>query len=54
MKIISFLVSLYISLKSFVYGVYEIKQEKNKYGGYAVISISILAFLLPNLILYLR
>lgn len=54
MKIIVFLVSLYFSLRSFVYGFYEIKQEKNKYGGFAVILISMLAFLLPNFILYLR
>ena len=39
--IIFLLITIYILLKVIGYGIYEIKQENNKFGGIAFISFSL-------------
>ena len=40
-------------LKSFYYGLFEIKEKENKYGGIAVIFIAILGLILPTALLFI-
>lgn len=54
MEIVILLITLYIFIKTFIYGIIEIKQEHNIYGGSATILISILALILPNIIIRFR
>ncbi len=54
MEIIIFLITLYVFIKTLVYGIIEIKQEQNIYGGSATILVGILALILPNIIIHFR
>lgn len=40
-------------LKSFYYGLFEIKEKENKAGGIAVIFIAILGLILPTALLFI-
>ena len=44
--------SIFILLKTIGYGIYEIKEMKNKYGGITIISISILITIFFNLVIF--
>lgn len=46
--------SIFILLKTIGYGIYEIKEMKNKYGGITIISISILITIFFNLVIFLK
>lgn len=54
MRILIFIVSIFISIKTIFYGVSEIKNEQNKYGGISVIALGILAFILPSITILIR
>lgn len=51
MLILSILFILFCTLKSIFYGIYEYKENKNKSGGIAIISIAILGFFISTYIL---
>ena len=53
MKFLDIFLSILIFLKTFYYGLYEIKQ-KNKSGGYGVILLSFVSLLAPNIIMMFR
>lgn len=40
-------------IKSFYYGMYEIKEKENKSGGIAIICLAILGLILPVSLLFL-
>lgn len=40
-------------LKTFFYGLYEIKENKNKLGGNFVIFISVIGLIIPIIFIYL-
>ncbi|MCI8273956.1 MAG: hypothetical protein HFJ55_07845 [Clostridia bacterium] len=46
-------ITAYILLKSIGYGLYEIKENKNKIGGICVISFSILVVIFANIMLWI-
>lgn len=46
--------TIIILLKAISYGIYEIKNEKNKHGGIAVISFSVLVTLFVNFVVWFR
>ncbi len=46
--------SIFILLKTIGYGIYEIKEMKNKYGGITIISISILITIFFNLVIFFK
>ena len=54
MRILIFFVSIFISIKTILYGVIEFKNEQNKYGGITVIALGILAFILPSVAILIR
>lgn len=54
MRVLIFLVSVFISIKTIIYGIIVFKNEQNKCGGISVISIGILTFILPTIIIFIR
>lgn len=48
------IITIFILIKTIFYGVYEIKTEKNKTGGIAVIMLSIFTTILANIIMFFR
>lgn len=47
-------VTIFILIKTISYGLYEIKNQNNKFGGIAVICFSILVIVFTNILVYLR
>ena len=47
MLVIIILLSLYIFLRLFIYGIYEIKENQNKVAGISMIIISIFCLIAP-------
>lgn len=46
--------SIYFLVRVISYGIYEIKKEKNSFGGYSIICISIIAIIFSNVIILLN
>lgn len=46
-------ISFTILLKSIGYGIYEINEEKNKYGGITIILLSIVVVIFSNIMLWI-
>ena len=53
MKILTIILSFIIFVKTYSYGIYELK-SCNKIAGLVVIAISIISLLLPNIIIAIR
>lgn len=53
MRIIIIFLSIFIFLKTFYYGIYEIKHN-NKIGGYSVILLSFVSLIAPNIVMLFR
>lgn len=51
MLFLAIIFMLFCTLKSIFFGIYEFKENKNKSGGIAIISIAILGFILSILLL---
>ena len=41
-------------LKTVFYGMYEIKKNNNKFGGFIIIIISVVVLFLPSYMVYIR
>lgn len=50
MKILLFLLTLFIFIKTLYYGIYEIKQN-NKTSGIVIIALSIIYLIVPNVLI---
>lgn len=46
--------TIYVLINSCSYGIYEIKNEKNKSGGIAVISFTIFSIIFSNIMVWLN
>ena len=46
--------TIYVLINSISYGVYEIKKEKNKTGGIAVISFNVFSVIFSNIMVWLN
>lgn len=53
MKLVAFIFIIYAFIKSLYYGLFEIKEKKNKPGGYTTIILAILGLILPAIVLYI-
>lgn len=51
MEYLAIALLIYAFIKSIYYGIYEIKNKKNKPGGIAVIFLAILGLILPTVLL---
>ena len=54
MKFLVLLLSIIIFIKTTSYGLYELKENNNKSGGIAVITIATISLILPNIVIYIR
>lgn len=52
MKFLVVILSIIIFIKTTSYGIYELRENKNKTGGIVVISIAVLSLILPNMVVY--
>lgn len=52
MKYISIFFLIYLFLKSFYYGIFEINEKKNKPGGITVIILSFIGLIFPLILLF--
>lgn len=52
MKYLATLFLIYIFLKSFYYGIFELNNKKNFTGGIFVIILSIISLIFPLILLY--
>lgn len=48
------IVTIFILIRTIFYGLYEVNTENNKYGGIAIICVSIFIFLFTNIIVFFR
>ncbi len=51
MKILLFLLTLFIFIKTLYYGIYEMKQNNNKTSGILIIALSIICLIVPNVLI---
>lgn len=51
MLFLAIVLMLFCTLKSVFFGIYEYKENKNKSGGIAIISIAILGFIISIILL---
>lgn len=51
MKILIFLLTLFIFIKTVYYAIYEIKENNNKTSGIFIIILSIICLILPNVLI---
>ena len=49
-----FIFTLFALQKATAYGLYEYKQKNNKFGGIAIISLSIFTIILSNILLFIK
>lgn len=54
MKIVIFILSIIIGIKTISYGVYEFKENQNTFGGIFVIALAAISTILPNLIVHFK
>ena len=52
MRFVIFVLSIIICVKTVSYGIYELNNNKNKFGGLFVITIAFVSTILPNLVVY--
>ncbi len=54
MLIFIFILSLYISIKTFFYALYEIKEKNNTAGGIFIVLLSIVSLIAPTVLASIR
>ena len=53
MKMLVFIISVIIFIKTLSYGIFELK-NKNKLGGIVIIFISVISLTFPNIMVYIK
>ena len=54
MFVLIILLSIYIFLRLFIYGIYEIRENQNKVAGISMIIISVVCLIAPSVLNILR
>ena len=54
MKIVIIILSIIIGIKTVSYGIYEINENKNTFGGIFVIALAAISTILPNVVVYIK
>ena len=54
MKFVIIILSIIVGIKTISYGAYELKENKNTFGGICVIILAISSAILPNVIIYIK
>lgn len=53
-RIIFFLITLFLFFKTVGYGVYELKNNQNKFAGITIFILSLISIVFSNIIFYIR
>ena len=53
-SILFLIFSIYFLIRVISYGIYEIKNENNNFGGYSIICISIIALIFSNIMILIN
>ena len=54
MKFVIFVLSIIIGIRTISYGLFELKNNKNTFGGIFVITFALISTLIPNVVIYLK
>lgn len=54
MKLIILLLTIWVFMKTISYGVYEYKENQNKFGGVIIFVLSTISLLLPNAVVFMN
>ena len=54
MYVLFFILSIWIFVRTISYGIYEIKQEKNKLGGTIVLLLALVSLIFPIIMVLVR
>lgn len=54
MYVLFFILSIWIFVRTISYGIYEIKQEKNKLGGTIVLLLALVSLIFPVIMVLVR
>ena len=54
MKFVILILSIIVGIKTTSYGIFEIKENKNTFGGIFVIGLAIVNLILPNVSVYFK
>ena len=54
MKFVIIFLSIVVGLKTVSYGIFEIKENKNTFGGIFVIILAMISTILPNVIVHVK
>lgn len=49
-----FILTLWAFIKTFSYGIFEVKKNSNKTGGIVTIIIAIISLVFPNVVVYIN
>lgn len=53
MQILILVLSLFVFYKTVIYGIFEIKNNNNKFGGIFIFIIAIISLIYPNVMVYI-
>jgi len=54
MHFLVIILSIIIFIKTTSYGIYELKENNNKLGGFVVVGMAVISLVLPSVVVYLR
>lgn len=54
MKILLFILIIFALIKTVSYGIFELKENKNKFAALIVISLAIISCILTSIMVYIR
>ena len=54
MKILTIIFTICVFIRTVSYAMFEIKTQKNKIGGTAVIVVAVISLVLPNIFIWVR
>ncbi len=52
MPFIIFIISIYVFVKTISYGIFELKNNSNKFVGIIIFIIGLFSLIVPNIVLY--
>ena len=54
MEFVILILSIICGIKTISYGFYELKENKNTFGGIIVIILAIISMILPNVVVHIK
>jgi hypothetical protein len=54
MRLIVFILSIYVFIKTISYGLFEFKEQNNKASGIIIYVLAVIVLIAPNILIYMR